>query len=173
MERHVGHAQGAGEIFYRDWTKLEAGHSATGNVGFLNVNNGIRKAADPRYDRDRAVSQGAKLSQAAWFETRRHHNGIRTSLNEMGESLIIADQNRYPARIRFCNRLIAILEIRISTPKQSQLHSFVQDRGNVLKKEIESLLPGQSTYDAKQKRVRRWIKAKPPLQRRLVRRTEL
>ena len=100
MECHVGPAQGAGEIFDRDWTKLEAGRRATGNDGFLNVNNGICKAADPRYDRDRAVSQGAKLSEATWFEARRHHNGIRTSLNEMGESLIVADQNRYPARIR-------------------------------------------------------------------------
>src|SRR6266436_481317 len=134
---------------------------------------GLTQLCALRYDRDRAVSQGAKLSQAAWFETRRHHNGIRTGLNEMGESLIIADQNRYPARIRFCDRLIVILKLGISTPKQRQLHSFVQDRGNVLKQEIESLLPGQSTYDAKQKRVRRWIKAKPPLQGRLVRRTEL
>src|SRR3977135_4295006 len=92
---------------------------------------------------------------------------------QLGARLNIPNQIRYPARIRFCNRLIAILEIRISTPKQSQLHSFVQDRGNVLKQEIESLLPGQSTYDAQQKRVRRWIKAKPPLQGRLVRRTEL
>src|SRR4030081_346113 len=155
MGSHVGPGWGAGEIFARDWPKLEAGRRATGNDGFLNVNNGIRKAADPRYDRDRAVSQGAKLSEAAWFETRRHHNGIRAGLNEMGESLIIADQNRYPARIRFCDRLIAILEIRISAPKQRQLHSFVQDRGNVLKKEIESLLLGQSTYYAQQKRVRR------------------
>ena len=141
MERYVGPAHDAGEIFDRDWTKLEAGCRATGNAGFLRVNNSIRKAADPRYDRDRAVSQGAKLSQAAWFETRRHREGVRTGLNEMGESLIIANQNRYPARIRVCDRLIAILEIRISTPKQRQLHSFAQDGGNVLKKEIESLLP--------------------------------
>src|ERR1700674_3585678 len=91
----------------------------------------------------------------------------------MGESLIIANQNRYPARIRFCDRLIAILEIRISTPKQRQLHSFAQDGGSVLKKEIESLLPGQSTDDAEQKRIGGWIKAKPPLQGSIVRRTGL
>ena len=100
MERVAGPAEGAGEIFDRDWTKLEAGRRATGNVAASNVNDCIRKATDPRYERDRAVSQGAKLSQATWFETRRHHNGIRTGLNEMGEGFIIVYENRYPADIR-------------------------------------------------------------------------
>ena len=85
----------------------------------------------------------------------------------MGESFVVADQNRYPARIRFCDRLITILEIRISTPKQGQLHSFAEDRRDVLEKDIQSLLPGQSAYDAQQQRVRRWIKTKPPLQGQL------
>jgi hypothetical protein len=97
------------------------------------------------------------LRQAAGFEARRHDEGIRTGLNEVGEGFVVADQNRYPTRIRFRGRLKAILRIRISTSKQRKLHSFVHDGGNVLKKKIGSLLPGQPTYDAEQKRIRRWI----------------
>jgi hypothetical protein len=47
MERVAGPAQGAGEIFGRDWTKLEASRRATGYVGPFKVNDGIRKATDP------------------------------------------------------------------------------------------------------------------------------
>src|SRR5664279_653029 len=47
MERVAGPAQGTGESFARDWTKLEAGRRATGNVGLVGVNDCIRKAADP------------------------------------------------------------------------------------------------------------------------------
>ena len=111
------------------------------------------------------------MRQAAGFEARRHDEGIRTGLNEVGEGFVVADQNRYPTRIRFRDRLKAILKIRVSTSKQRKLHSFVHDGGNVLKKKIESLLPGQPTYDAEQKRIRRWIKAEPPLQGSSVRRT--
>lgn len=60
--------QGASESFGRDWSKLEAGCGATGYVDLFRVNDSIRKAADLRYDRDSAISQGAKLGQAAWFE---------------------------------------------------------------------------------------------------------
>jgi hypothetical protein len=42
----------------------------------------------------------------------------------MGEGFVIADMNRYPARILFRDRFLAILEIGISTAKQSKLHSF-------------------------------------------------
>src|SRR5450755_1723149 len=100
MERVAGPAEGAGEIFDRDWTKLEASRRATGNVAAFNVNDCIRKTTDPRYDRDRAVSQGAKLGQAAGFEARRNDECIGTGLNEMSEGFIIADENRYPADIR-------------------------------------------------------------------------
>ena len=125
-------------------------------------------AADPRYDRDRAVSQGAKLGQTARLEARRYYQCIRAGLNEMGERFVIADHNRYTAGIRLCDRLIAILEVLIPTPKQGQLHSFAQDGGEALKKEIESLLPGQPAYHAEQRGIRGWIKTKPPLQCRFV-----
>src|SRR5664280_1911879 len=101
-----------------------------------------------------AVSQGTKLGQAAGFEARRHDEGIRTGLNKMGEGLVIANMNCYSAHIRFRDLLVAILEIRISTAKQSKLHSFAYDGGNVFKKEIQSLLPGQPTYNTEQERIR-------------------
>jgi hypothetical protein len=97
---------------------------------------------------------GTMRASAPAVEARRHDEGIRTGLNEMGEGFIIANKNRNLAHIRFRDRLIAILEIRISTAKQGKLHSFAHDGGNVLKKEIESFLPGQSTYDTEQKRIR-------------------
>jgi hypothetical protein len=68
LPQDIGSVQGASESFGRDWPKREAGCSATGYVGRLQVNDSIRKAADLRYDRDSAISQGAKLGQAAWFE---------------------------------------------------------------------------------------------------------
>jgi hypothetical protein len=68
LPQDIGSVQGASESFSRDWSKLEAGCSATGCVDLFRVNDSIRKAADLRYDRDSAISQGAKLGQAAWFE---------------------------------------------------------------------------------------------------------
>src|SRR5258708_39002138 len=118
MEGDARLAKRAGEIFGCDRTEFEAGRRDTGNSSLVKIDNRIRKSADPRYDRDRAVSQGAKLGQAARFEAGRHHQGIRTGLNEMGASLVIADLNRYPSRICRSDRLIADLEICISTPKQ-------------------------------------------------------
>ena len=47
MERVAGLAQGASEIFDRDWTKREASDRTTGNVGPFNINDGVRKATDP------------------------------------------------------------------------------------------------------------------------------
>jgi hypothetical protein len=64
----IGSAQGASERFSRDRSKLEAGCCATGCVDLFRVNDSIRKATDLRHDRDSAISQGAKLGQAAWFE---------------------------------------------------------------------------------------------------------
>jgi hypothetical protein len=68
LPQDIGSVQGASESFGRDWPKLEAGCSATGVVGLFHVDDSIRKSADLRYDRDSAISQGAKLGQAAWFE---------------------------------------------------------------------------------------------------------
>src|SRR5664279_6203140 len=110
MERFTGPAQRAGESFVRAWTKHKASRRATADAVLFNVIYCIREAADPRYDRDRAESQGAELGQAAGLETRRHDEGIGTGLNKMGEGFIIANKNRYPALIRFRGRLIAILE---------------------------------------------------------------
>ena len=155
------------EVLGRNWTKLEARRRATGTAGLFNIRDGVRKATDPRDNRDCAVSRGAKLGQAAGFEARRYDEGIGTGLNEMGEGFIVADNDCYLAHIRFRHRLIPILEILVSIPKQCQLHSFVQDGRDVLKQEIEALLPGQSTYDAEQERIGRGIKAEPPLQREL------
>jgi hypothetical protein len=67
VPQDIGSVQGGSESFGRDWPKLETGCSATGGVGLFHVNDGIR-TTDPRYDRDSAISQGAKLGQAAWFE---------------------------------------------------------------------------------------------------------
>ena len=91
----------------------------------------------------------------------------------MGESFVIADQNRNPARVRFCGRLITILEIRISAPKQGQLHPFAEDRRDVLEKDIQSLLPGQSAHHPQQRSVWGWIKTKPALEGQFIRRTGL
>ena len=46
MERFAGLSQGTREIFGRNRSKLEAGRGTTGHVGFSNVNDRIRKAAD-------------------------------------------------------------------------------------------------------------------------------
>src|SRR5437016_13672876 len=89
----------------------------------------------------------------------------------MGESFVVADQNRYPARVRFCGRLITILEIPISAPKQGQLHPFAEDRRDILEKDIQSLLPGQSAHHPQQRSVWGWIKTKPALQGQFIRRT--
>jgi hypothetical protein len=91
----------------------------------------------------------------------------------MGESFVVADQNRYPARVRFCGRLITILEIRISAPKQGQLHPFAEERRDVLEKDIQSLLPGQSAHHSQERGVWGWIKTKPALKAQFIRRTGL
>jgi len=158
--------QGAGETVDRDRAKLEPGRSTT---GFFNVDNRVFKAADPRYDRDGAISQGAKLGQAAGLKTRWHHKGVGACLNEMGERFVVADHHRDPARIRFGERLITILQVRVAAAKQHQLHSFAQHRRHALQQKIQSLLPRQPAYHAQQWRVRGWIKTKPALERQLVR----
>ena len=56
VECAIGTPQSAGEIFGRDRTKLESGCSTGRRAGFVNINHGVRKAADPRDDRDGAVS---------------------------------------------------------------------------------------------------------------------
>src|SRR6201991_3835932 len=91
----------------------------------------------------------------------------------MGESFVIADQDRNPARVRFCGRLITILEIRIAAPKQGQLHPFTEDRRDILEKDIQSLLPGQSAHHAQQRSAWGWIKTKPALEGQFIRRTGL
>jgi hypothetical protein len=58
--------------------------------------------------------------------------------------------NCYLTDIRLRDILVAILKMRISTAKQSKLHFLAYDSGNVVKKEIQSLLPGQPTYDTEQ-----------------------
>src|SRR4029078_10014623 len=57
VPQDVGSAEGVSESFGRDWLKREAGRGATGDVGLFHVNDGIRKAADLRCDRDRDISQ--------------------------------------------------------------------------------------------------------------------
>ena len=46
MECVAGLSQGTREISGRNRSKLEAGRGTTGHVGFFNVNNRVRKAAD-------------------------------------------------------------------------------------------------------------------------------
>jgi hypothetical protein len=73
-----------------------------------------------------------------------------------------------------CGRSITILQAAISpAPQHDQLHSFAYDRWEIFEEEIEPILAGQATDDAKQKHIRRELQAKPPLQGRLVGRPAL
>jgi hypothetical protein len=69
------------EIFDYDRPKLDSRCGASGNLRFVDINDGIGQPTDTGNDGNCSVPQGAKLRKPAGFEPRRHDQRIDASLN--------------------------------------------------------------------------------------------
>ena len=80
------------EIFDCDRLKLDSRCGASGNLRFVDINDGIGQPTDTGNNGNCSVPQGAKLRKSAGLEPRRHDQRIDASLNLVSQILVITDR---------------------------------------------------------------------------------
>ena len=88
-----GAADGAGERCGVDRGELEAGGGAGVQRGDVGVDHRVGEAAGAGDDRHAAVAQAVELGEAAGLEARGDEDGVAAGLHQVGERLVVADDD--------------------------------------------------------------------------------
>src|SRR5262249_14212210 len=142
------------ELFSRHRSEFESGGRAVHDRGVIRIDHRILEPADAGYHGNRAVSERAKLRQAARLEPRGHCERIAARLDKMRERFVVADHDADLSRMSLGGRTETVLQIGVAASKQGQLHSLAYHHRQRFEEEIEPLLPGKPADDAEQKSLR-------------------
>ena len=148
------------EIFDYDRPKLDSRCGASGNLRFVDINDGIGQPTDTGYDGNCSVPQGAKLRKAAGLEPRRHDQRIDASLNLVSQILVITDRRADLMWVGFAAALYwlsssssPLPSIAICMPSLAIVERFARRRSSPFCHDMRLITPSRKRvrYDPKAK----------------------
>src|SRR5262245_56716615 len=99
------------------------------------------------------VAQPIELGEPARLEARRDENRIGSALQQMRETLVIADDDADAARIPRGGGGKIGFEWRFARPEQGQARTLPDKTVNTLDEKIHAFLPGQAAHHTEQRPV--------------------
>ena len=111
----------------RDRMELEAGGDACTHSGVIGIDDGFRKPAGARDDRDAPITQGIKLGEAAGLEARRLDHRVGAAMDEVGEPLVVTDMDGHAAGEARRGPNHQVLDRRIALAADDELGAAIDD----------------------------------------------
>mmetsp|Transcript_8253 Transcript_8253/g.18733 ORF Transcript_8253/g.18733 Transcript_8253/m.18733 type:complete len:439 (-) Transcript_8253:873-2189(-) len=125
----------------------------------VNVKDGVRQSSRSPHHRNRAVSHGDELRQAARLEHGRHQQHVGTRVDEVAQRLVVAENHAYRVVVELL-QLVAelipvLLHVRVEgRPEKRHVTSSPERNTDGMLHQIRSLLLCEAAHDTDNRLIR-------------------